>query len=205
MRSPQTTTDDMLFHYDAVQWHKVRKSLAVIGVDADTATVDKKQGSLRAELERLAQQYCEKAQMRFPTVRDFINEATDNAKKIAAVRDLFTPKLWPVAYLIGDKRAAEIHHFLTTVETELQEAAKRAMVGAYEQDFRYEDGRHNAGKPALRNYLLRLAAVWDELAGASGEPRHRNRFLRDCAAPVTGVTIKNVRDFLASKKTKTTI
>jgi hypothetical protein len=199
------------FHYEDVKWRKVRQSLAGIGVDADTATVldGKARCSLQTELERLAQQYCTHAQGRIPTARQFADEIAAQRDKIATVRDLFAPKSW-VAYLIGDARAAELHRLLTTVETELQREVKKVFrTAAYAEVLRYEGKRGNAGKPVLRDYLLRLAKVWHELAGESGGPRHRNHFVLAAAAPVASVkanvTIKTVRDFLSGKKTKTTI
>jgi hypothetical protein len=212
------------FHYEDVKWRKIKQSLAVIGgVDADTTTVphinddgEKTRCSLQTKLERLAQKYCIDASRRIVTVRQVIDETTNNIKKIAAARDVFAIASSWVPYLLGDddeigeERAAKIHQLLTTVVIDLQETVKQVGSGSEEGVFRYDGKRGNAGKPALRGYLLRLAKVWDELAGASGEPRYRNRFVHACAEPivadVTGkkVTIKNVRDYL-SKKTKTKI
>jgi hypothetical protein len=195
------------FHYNAVKWTKIKQSLAVIGVDADTATVldGKAQCSLQAKLGWLAQRYRSHAQVKIPTARRFVDEITAQRDKIAAVRDLFAPQCW-VAFVIGDARAAEIHRLLTTVETKLQGEVKKVFrTAAYDEVVRHEGRQHNAGKPALRDYLLRLAKVWHKLAGESGEPRHRNRFVHACAAPVADVTVKNVRDFLSDKKTKTAI
>jgi hypothetical protein len=195
------------FPYDA-KWDKIRKSLALIGINADTATVlhGKARCPLREELVRLAWRYhTHKMMRRTPTARQFAGEIAASVKKIAAVRDLCAP-YHTMVYLIGDKRAAEIHRLLTTVETELQDEAKSVLTSTYENVVRHEGKHRNARKSVLRDYLLELAKVWHELAGASGAPRHRNQFVLAAAALATiDVSIKNVRDFLSSKKTKTTI
>jgi hypothetical protein len=199
-----------------VKWRKIKQSLDRIGVDADTATVrkgkikwageelvplNKRQCALREELERLTQQYQAMTQIRTPTAHQLVKEITVDIKKIAAARDLFEPYQWPVAYLIGDKNAAAIYQLLAAVETELQVKAKRELA-SYGAQLRYGK-QDNASKLALCDYFLRLAALWDELADESSKPRHRNSFMKACAAPVMpNLTIKNVRDYL-SKKTKT--
>lgn len=201
-----------------VEWRKIRGSLAAIDVDADTATVldGKAQCLVRNKLERLAQQYRVYARLwkRFLTARRFVNEVAKQRNKVAAVRDLFAYGASWVTWAIGEPRAAEIYQLLTTVEAGMQEKVtmelQKKAKGLHDSDFditglRYGGRQNNAGKPALREYVFRLANVWDELAGKAGEPRHRNRFVLNCAAPVANVTIKNVRDFLSNKKTKTPI
>ena len=193
-------TDDMLFHYGAAQWVKIRRSLRNIGVDADTVTLQngKTQCSLRDELEQLAQDYSI-SEVRILTARQFADKIAKRRDKIAAVRDLFAPKDW-VAFVIGEARAAEVHRLLTVIEAELPVKTKEVICG-----LELHEGKPlNAAKPALRDYLLRLTEVWNEVAGET-EPRHRNRFVHACAVPVVPkLSIKNVRDFLSDKKAKAT-
>jgi hypothetical protein len=210
------TTDDKTFHYGPKRWDWVRQSLKVIKINADTATVGKEQRPLRSELERLARQCWEcweNKSSRPPTVAQVVNTTTNDIKKIATVRDLFGyEKLTDhgrvvrsfVPVLLDDKRAAEVHQLLTAVVLELEAEVKRVHHGSEIDMFRYEGRQGNASKPALRNYMKRLAAVWDELAGASTAPRHRNRFVAACVL-VDVISIKNVRDFLSNKKTKTKV
>jgi hypothetical protein len=109
------TDDTTTFHYDAMQWLKVRRSLDRIGVDADTATVlygkvplsgKKVQCPLQVELERLAQKYCVNASMRIPTAREVIDATADDIKKIAVVRDLFVWESTWVPYAHHRRTAA---------------------------------------------------------------------------------------------------
>jgi hypothetical protein len=204
------------------KWDKVRKSLDVINVDANTATVlngdptGEERVLLRTELGRLGRQYHYLTQIRTPTAREFVGEIVDNAKKVTTARDLFAPTQWPMGYLIGNKRAAEIHCQLSAVEAELQKVEKLVREGAYAEVLRYEGRQGNASKSTLLDYLLRLVALWDELVGEAGETRHRNYFVWACAA-AAGVTIKqwdgeerlittaDVRYHLSSKKKKTKI
>jgi hypothetical protein len=87
---------------------------------------------------------------------------------------------------------------------------ERVYHGSEDRTLRCEGAQHNASKPELRNYLLRLAKVWDELVvGKSAAPRLRNSFVWVCAVvcvtPETKITKRGVRGFLSSEKTKTTI
>lgn len=187
--------------YDA-KWDKVRKSLDVIGIDADTVMVphSKTRCLLRDKLERLAQQYRDHASIRTPTVQQVIDATNDDIEKIAMVRNLFAPHAAFVPYLLGDDRVAELYRLLTAAEIDLQKAVKRVYHGSEISVFRYEGKRDNASKPALRDYLLRLAIVWNDLASKASAPRHRNRFVHACAVTVIpDITIKNVRDYLKQK------
>jgi hypothetical protein len=203
------------------KWDKVRKSLDVINIDANTVTVanwdptGKARVPLRVMLEWLAQKYRDKVQRgQTLTEREFINETTNVAQKIATARDLFAPH-WLLGFTIGQERAAEIHCQLTAIETELQEKVQSILGGAYGEMFRHGQ-QGNASKPALCDYLHWLEALWYELAGKAGEMRHRHRFVRVCA-DAAGVTIKkrnggrrsiataDVSYHLSSKKKKTAI
>jgi hypothetical protein len=207
-------SDGVPFRYSEAMWHNIKESLDRVGIDADTATVsyiNQTRCPLRTELERLAQRYRDDVSTRIPTVREFIGAITDDIEKIAIVRDLFsvTARSW-VTYLLDDERTAMLHTLLSAAETELREQVERVYHGSEDRTLRCEGAQHNASKPELRNYLLRLAKVWDELVvGKSAAPRLRNSFVWVCAVvcvtPETKITKRGVRGFLSSEKTKTTI
>ena len=217
-------SDGVPFRYSEAMWHNIKESLDCVGIDADTATlpyinqvvphINQTRCSLRTELERLAQRYRDGVSARIPTVRQVVGATTDDIKKIAVVRDLFSiidghycETFIPL--LLGRERTTEIHQFLSAVEIELQEEVERVHHGSEDEALRCEGAQHNAGKPELRKYVRRLAKVWDKLVvGKSAPPRLRNNFVRVCAVCVvteTKITKRNVRSFLSSEKTKTTI
>ncbi len=202
--SAQPPANDKPFRYNDTKWRHIKVSLAHIKVDADAAMVQrgKEQSPLRAELERLAEKYLNDLDRaarvgRIPTALEFVGVVEAQRAEITAVRDMFRPHVFGVAYLFGETRSAQIYDMLAAAETDARVGAERVLHGSEQETLRYEGKRDNAGKPELDDYLQRLAEVWDRLSGASSKPMYRNRFVHACAAPVVDkLTVKDVRYFL---------
>jgi hypothetical protein len=211
------------FHYDDVDWYKIKCELDHIGIDADTTMVkqylrpdelvvmDAETVELRAELERLARQYrfneemWEEGQM---TASQFVARLTEQRDKVAAACDLFAPYSSWVGYTIGEDRAAEIHHLLTTVVAELQEKATTALAAPAHYPAEFNIGgfsyEASAAKPVRRAYLFQLNSLWDGLTGDSNTSlRRRYAFIEACAAPViVGIDTLIIRRTLNYETTK---
>lgn len=181
--------------YSDKEWLGIKRALARVGVDADTALVN--QQPLRAELERQAARYDERANEKIPTTRQLHQVINKAVAAIASFRDTFGPRAI-ATYYSGDELAAEAREVLDRLEVKLRSAVvvegrDAPTIAQLGSGIVLEGGGpgSNARKEVQSVYWSSLAAIWTAIVPArTGRPR-QIEFVQAC----TGAREPAVRSY----------
>jgi hypothetical protein len=183
--------------YTDKEWLEIKRVLARVGVDADTALVN--QQPLRAELEQQRIHYGERANEKIPTtwqLHQVINEAL---AAIANFHAAFGPQAI-ATYYAGDELAAEAREALDRIKVKLQSAAvvegrDAPTITQVGSDIVLEGGGppSNARKEVQSRYWSSLARIWTAIVPAATSPPRQIEFLQAC----TGAREPAVRSYIS--------
>jgi hypothetical protein len=187
--------------YDSdARWREIKRALARGGIDADSVQI--KGQSLRAELDRLAEQYAERSQLQILTTKQLHRIIDEAVAKIARFRDVFRPHTI-ATFFAGDELAAEVRAVLDRLETELRSANPEGRdapeIVQTDAGLRMRPGdgpSRNARKEARNVYWTRLVGVWQAIVPAT-TPRQR---LIDFVVVCTGASRPAVRSYFDRKR-----
>lgn len=187
--------------YSDKKWLQITRVLARVGVNADAVLVE--QQPLRAELERQAVRYDERANEKIPTTRQLHQVINDAIATITSLRDTFGPRAI-ATYYTSDKLAAEAREVLDRLETKLRSAvvaegrdASNIQVGPW---IMLEGGgaHNNARKEVQSRYWSSLAGIWTTIVPTATQRRQRQiEFVQAC----TGASKSAVRSYFDRKRT----
>jgi hypothetical protein len=194
---------EKIIGYTDKEWLEIKRVLARVGVNADTVLVE--QQPLRAELERQAARYHERANEKIPTTRQLHQVINEAIAAIASFRDTFGPRTI-ATYYAGDDTPAEARELVDRLEAQL-----RSAVVVEGRDFpsvvqrgseivreKGDDPGKNARKEAQSRYWHGLAKIWTTIVPTATQRRQRQiEFVQAC----TGASKSAVRSYFDRKRT----
>jgi hypothetical protein len=187
--------------YNDKEWLQITRVLARVGVDANTALVERR--PLRVELEGQAARYYQRANEKTPTTRQLHQVINEAVATITSLRDTFEPRAI-ATYYTGDKLAAEAREVLDRLKAKLRSAV--VVEGRDASNIQIESwivlegiGAHNnARKDVQSQYWSRLAKIWTTVVPKAKQRRQRQiEFVQVC----TGASTPAVRSHFDRKPT----
>jgi hypothetical protein len=188
--------------YSDKKWLQITRLLARVGVNAEAVLVE--QQPLRAELERQAARYDERANKKIPTTRQLHQVINDAVATITSLRDTFGPRAI-ATYYAGDELAAEAREVLNRLDAKLRSAVvvegrDAPSIAQLGSGIVLEGGgpRNNARKEVQSRYWSSLARIWTTIVPTARQRRQRQiEFVQAC----TGASKSAVRSYFDRKRT----